>query len=355
MMKKLTKTIFLIVFVVFIGITKVNAFIDYGRICVYENSSLGTIQIELDQNYVAPIKVYTDYDKYLSKGNIHFSNWSSGNANNHYNGSWFAGDYIADEYNIINDAAIAANYDKVEDIRQLSAYSEHVICPKYVVGDQYTETIFDDALYLYLANDSNLQDCKDAISDQGISNKGSNVFTYIGYIPTEREDAVDDAEEPTSEPVLEVKHATVNYSNFGRVPDDFTVYKCGSSQGFYIHSIPAGLPKVTRLIYNFIMILIPIVLVVLGTLDLVKAIMSQKDDEIRKGRQIFGKRCVTALIIFFVFALVKLIISFVGRDKDTSNSALQCAKCFLSDSSACEIDAENYDPCNGKYDRSSCR
>jgi hypothetical protein len=330
MMKKITKTIFLIVFVVFLGTTKVNALIDYGRTCYYTNGGK-TLGLELDQNYVSPIMLYHSGGAFDGKNHYYLSNWSSGSKLNKYKGSFFVDAFVTKEYNAINSAAQAANITDIEEIKKLPEYSQHKICPDYLVTDQYD----DDAMYIFMADSSNsssLQDAKDAISDFGVVNHGSTVYNYSYYVLTEKQNATEDAQAPTSMPDLHVEHATVVTSNIGILDDDFTTYSCGDG---YMKGIPATLPKVTRLIYNFIMVLVPIVLVVLGTLDLVKAIMSQKDDEIKKGRLTFGKRCVTAVIIFFAFALVKLIISFVSKN---STGAINCAKCFLSDASACQPD-----------------
>ena len=116
-------------------------------------------------------------------------------------------------------------------------------------------------------------------------------------------------------------------SNIGPLEPDFDTVKCGDDPYYdYITGIPQILPKVTRMIYNFIQLLVPVILIVLGTLDLVKAIMGQKDDEIVKGRQTFIKRVITAVLVFFTFAMIKLVVSFAsGADSRVFN----CVECFV--------------------------
>ena len=53
-------------------------------------------------------------------------------------------------------------------------------------------------------------------------------------------------------------------------------------------------------IITFIKIIIPIILVIMGSIDLAKAVMAQKDDEIKKGYQSLMKRVIVAVIIFFL-------------------------------------------------------
>ncbi len=89
-------------------------------------------------------------------------------------------------------------------------------------------------------------------------------------------------------------------------------------------------------IIRIIQIAVPIILVVLGMIDFLKALMAQKEDEIKKGQQIFIKRAIAAIIVFFVIAIVKFVISAVaGTD---SSDIINCANCFIegSNSPSCQ-------------------
>jgi len=79
-----------------------------------------------------------------------------------------------------------------------------------------------------------------------------------------------------------------------------------------------------------IQIAVPILLVIYGMLDLGKAIMAQKEDEIKKGQQVFIKRVIAAIIVFFVIVIVKLVINFVSKD---NKGIMACANCFIQGSS----------------------
>ena len=76
-----------------------------------------------------------------------------------------------------------------------------------------------------------------------------------------------------------------------------------------------------------IQIAVPIVLVVFGMLDLFKGITAQKEEEIKKGQQLLIKRLITAAIVFFVIAIVKLLISLVADSN--GEGIIDCANCFL--------------------------
>lgn len=93
-------------------------------------------------------------------------------------------------------------------------------------------------------------------------------------------------------------------------------------------SIPNAIPKVVSIAYTIIQIAVPVILVVMGSLDLFKGLSAQKEDEIKKGQQMFVKRLIAAALIFFVFVIVKVVVSFVA-DGD-SVAIMECAECFIN-------------------------
>jgi hypothetical protein len=102
------------------------------------------------------------------------------------------------------------------------------------------------------------------------------------------------------------------------------VVKCGG-----ITDIPALVPKVTSIIITTIQIAVPVILVIMGMLDLAKGIMAQKEDEIKKGQQTFIKRAIAAVIVFFVIQIVQLLVGFISNgDTDVT----QCFNCFVNGS-----------------------
>ena len=93
--------------------------------------------------------------------------------------------------------------------------------------------------------------------------------------------------------------------------------------------LPNALLSIIRIIVNIIKIGVPIILIILGMIDMGKAVASQKEDEIKKGQKILISRCITAGIVFFVVAIVQLMMSIIdsATNKDNSNtkgSATQC-------------------------------
>lgn len=100
-------------------------------------------------------------------------------------------------------------------------------------------------------------------------------------------------------------------------------YTCGSTD----LTFSGAIPNVISLIVKVIWIAVPVLLVIFGLLDLAKAVMAQKEDEIKKGQQTLVKRFIAAIIVFFVVAIVQIVIRFVsGGDETIAN----CFNCFVN-------------------------
>lgn len=103
----------------------------------------------------------------------------------------------------------------------------------------------------------------------------------------------------------------------------------GSGNSALIKNIPSILPKITSSIYNTVMVVVPVALILLGIVDLVKGIMSQKEDEIKKGRDSLIKRLITGVIVFLIVMLVKLFVNIINGGNDSSK-LIGCIDCFVS-------------------------
>lgn len=96
--------------------------------------------------------------------------------------------------------------------------------------------------------------------------------------------------------------------------------------------IDPKVPEIVSTIVNAIKIAVPILLVIFGSIDLVKGITAQKDDEIKKGQQIFIKRLIAGALVFFVFMVVQLVISLAAGNSGKANSQniMTCVNCFIN-------------------------
>lgn len=95
--------------------------------------------------------------------------------------------------------------------------------------------------------------------------------------------------------------------------------------------------KTWRLIGYILLIIkiaVPIVLIVMGSIDMMKAVMAAKEDDIKKSQGMFIKRTIAAIIVFFVPTIVNLILNVIGGS-EYKNS--ECIKCVL-DVGTCVVD-----------------
>lgn len=77
-----------------------------------------------------------------------------------------------------------------------------------------------------------------------------------------------------------------------------------------------------------IQIAIPVLLIIFGMFDLGKAVVASKEDEIKKGQQLFIKRLISAVLVFFVIFIVKVLINLVASG--SSNEIWDCADRFIT-------------------------
>lgn len=92
-------------------------------------------------------------------------------------------------------------------------------------------------------------------------------------------------------------------------------------------NVDLSIPSTIHTIIVVLKIAVPVLLVILGTLDLLKGVTADKEDEIKKSQQLFFKRLIAAVIVFFVITVVQMVISFA----DTNNEGIMdCANCFIN-------------------------
>ncbi len=72
--------------------------------------------------------------------------------------------------------------------------------------------------------------------------------------------------------------------------------------------------RLLKLLLGIVQLVIPMVLIVLGSLDLAKGIFAQDESVIKKNQMLFVKRLIAAILIFFTSIIVRFVMGFVGND-----------------------------------------
>ena len=66
-------------------------------------------------------------------------------------------------------------------------------------------------------------------------------------------------------------------------------------------------------VVNAIWFGVPILLIIFGMIDLGKAVIASKEDEIKKATKAFGKRFLYAVCVFLVVWLVQVVMDWVSK------------------------------------------
>lgn len=97
---------------------------------------------------------------------------------------------------------------------------------------------------------------------------------------------------------------------------------------------------IVKLIMNIICIIVPIVLIIMGSFDLFKAVTAGKDEEIKKKQQTLIKRVIAGVIVFLVPTIVSVLMNLLGAGGDWKTCWNE------ADSSFEELFSGDVDTCN---------
>lgn len=100
----------------------------------------------------------------------------------------------------------------------------------------------------------------------------------------------------------------------------------GSSSGFC-----AGTATIWQLvgrILTIFKIVIPILILIFGMIDLGKAVIASKDDEIKKAAKSLLMRVIAGLVIFFIPTLIGFVFTIVDAFNEVNNDYQTCATCI---------------------------
>ena len=88
-------------------------------------------------------------------------------------------------------------------------------------------------------------------------------------------------------------------------------------------------------------IVIPILLIIFGMLDLGKAVIASKDDEIKKATKSLAMRAVSAVVIFFIPTIVGLVLVLISNfsESGAQDDWNTCRACITSPNSP---ECDNY-------------
>lgn len=78
--------------------------------------------------------------------------------------------------------------------------------------------------------------------------------------------------------------------------------------------------KIVKLALGLIQIVVPILLIIMGSLDLAKAVATQDEKIMKSTMSTLGKRVVFAVAVFLVVVIVQLVMNMVSTNVQNSGS-----------------------------------
>ena len=83
---------------------------------------------------------------------------------------------------------------------------------------------------------------------------------------------------------------------------------------------------IVHYVYLGIIVVVPIILIIVGMLDLAKAVAEKDENKVKSAQQLLIKKAIAAALVFLIPTLVSLIIRGILRN----NEYYECWKCVTS-------------------------
>lgn len=100
------------------------------------------------------------------------------------------------------------------------------------------------------------------------------------------------------------------------------------------NSIPAPIAPITRTIVLMLEIILPLAIIIVGSLDFFKAVAAADQEKIKKNQNQFINRLKAGAIFFFVIVVVRFAVSIVA-DQTDQQSLTNCIDCLINDETKC--------------------
>lgn len=100
--------------------------------------------------------------------------------------------------------------------------------------------------------------------------------------------------------------------------------------------------KLLKMFLQLIQIAVPIILIVLGTVDLGRAVIAADENSIKKAQSMLIKRLIAGVLVFLVVLIVSFAMGVVGNDE--WKACWNGAERYKKDSSESGTNIEEFDP-----------
>ena len=95
--------------------------------------------------------------------------------------------------------------------------------------------------------------------------------------------------------------------------------------------------KLIGIFVTIVKIIVPVILIILGSLDMSKAVVSKDNDAIQKALIVFFKRAVAAVLVFLAPTVILGIFDMVDNIRDKQSVYETCRNCILGSSKCPDV------------------
>ena len=107
-----------------------------------------------------------------------------------------------------------------------------------------------------------------------------------------------------------------------------TYINCGGAR------VPEPITIFSRTTVILLKIIVPLGLIIIGSVDFIKAVTANNEGDIKKKQSKFLKRLMAAGIMFFVVSIVQLVVSFSAESSNREELS-KCLDCMINDNTSC--------------------
>ena len=117
--------------------------------------------------------------------------------------------------------------------------------------------------------------------------------------------------------------------------DMFLTMAVGGTEGF-CHGT-ANIWQIVGYVLLVFKIVVPLLLIIFGMIDLGKAVIASKEDEIKKATGSLVRRAIAAVVIFLLPTLIGFIVGLIGGFTEEASEDYEiCKKCITNPNNGCE-------------------
>ncbi|MCM1371133.1 MAG: hypothetical protein NC181_04535 [Clostridium sp.] len=117
---------------------------------------------------------------------------------------------------------------------------------------------------------------------------------------------------------------------------DVDIVSCGGVE------LPRGTINLISIGITILQVAVPLILIIMGMLDFVKATTTSKEDQIKKAQSTFIRRLIMGVVVFLVIVIVKIVVGLLPN----TDGSLDCIKLILGGTSSTETSIESGAPSN---------